>query len=299
MVLQGPSAVELVSFINGNDQHRRHDNDDYDGGDGNDAASKGGAAVAASPSAAALSKRRLRLLLLLAFGLSIVVTTKLLVGTSSTFNMQANEPRSRGNIGGEGSKIILDDDDDDDYISWAHTNLRWQPAMTSTAIDADNDNNNNCIPRFRLANSTIHCGYAGVSPVTTDADGRQFCGGVPMELNYCVLPSEGSWISATTTTTASLPSSAAEGVSTTPLTPSPLPRRLGIHSINNDIHNILPRCKTMEEYTNGTYEGVGFDLEWVPMNCTSIPLSPFVWTQNMKRQATITMIVSAVSLSSK
>ena len=144
MVLQGPSAVELASLINGNDQNHRHDNEDYDGGDGNDAASKGGAAVAASPSAAALSKRRLRLLLLLAFGLSIVVTTKLFVGTSSTFNMQANEPRSRGNIGGEGSKIILDDDDDDDYISWAHTNLRWQPAMTSTAIDADNDNNNNC-----------------------------------------------------------------------------------------------------------------------------------------------------------
>lgn len=293
MVLQGPSAVELASLINGNDQNHRHDNEDYDGGDGNDAASKGGAAVAASPSpsAAALSKRRLRLLLLLAFGLSIVVTTKLFVGTSSTFNMQANESRSRGSIGFEGSKIILDNDD---YMSWAHTNLRWQPAMTSTAIDADNDNN--CIPRFRLANSTIHCGYAGVSPITTDADGRQFCGGVPMELNYCVLPSEGSWIYATT---ASLPSSAAEGVSTTPLTPLPLPRRLGIHSINNDTHNILPRCKTMEEYTTGTYEGVGFDLEWVPMNCTSIPLSPFVWTQNMKCQATIMMIVSAVSLSSK
>ena len=84
MVLQGPSAVELVSFINGNDQHRRHDNDDYDGGDGNDAASTGGAPVVSSPSATALSNLR-PLPLMLALALSIGVITYTLVGLSSRF----------------------------------------------------------------------------------------------------------------------------------------------------------------------------------------------------------------------
>jgi FkbM family methyltransferase len=50
--------------------------------------------------------------------------------------------------------------------------------------------------------------------------------------------------------------------------------------------------KTLEEFSNGTYEGAGFDLEWVPNNCSSVPLSPFVWTLNTDCQATITMIVS-------
>lgn len=134
--------------------------------------------------------------------------------------------------------------------------LRWKPQ----------DMNDNCLTR--LANTTIHCGVGGLSPITniTSSSGevQYYCGGVPMIPNHCLLPSEGSW----------------ELVSN----PSPLPNRLGIESANST----LSRCKTMKDFINGTWRGVGFSQqEYIPSLCSAIPLSPFAWTHNTKCQATI------------
>lgn len=299
--------VEVTSLVNGNDQSNRDANDDCDYGNENSPISE----VVTSAAAITLStpfesayyigcKRRLILLLLLIllFGLSLVFsTTALLVGTVSTFNVRANSSMFRRSSDERHSNVILDDDDV--YLSWVHSQLRWQPTKnTNAATSAINDNN--CIPLFRLANSTIHCGYAGISPLTTTSfddddhdDDRQLCGGVPMEQNYCVLPSEGSWrASVTSTATATTIPSISSSMA---LPRPPLPRRLGMNRSYNDT-TILPRCKTMGDFTNGTYEGLGFDLEWVPLNCSSVPLSPFVWTQRTKCQATITMIVSIIPI---
>ena len=127
-------------------------------------------------------------------------------------------------------------------------------------------NDNNCLTR--LANTTIHCGVGGLSPITnttlSNGEVRYYCGGVPMVPNHCLLPSKGSW----------------EIVSN----PSPLPHRLGV----NTKSNTLPRCKTMKDFINGTLKGVGFsEQEYIPSSCSAIPLSPFTWTQHTKCQATI------------
>ncbi len=275
MIPQVSLKVELASLISTNVAHSSHADADENNDDD----------VTPTPSYTKnyIGGRKRWLLLaltILVFGISLVLCTTLLVDdVASTFTtvraFGSSSSRSSS------SKSIVDDDD---YFSWVNSNLRWQPTRTNATHD------NNCIPRFRLANSKIHCGFADISPLTTSSDGRQFCGGVPLEPSYCVLPSEGNWVAAAETTTTSLPSD--EGVASTSLPPPPLPRRLGkINSINNNT-STLPRCKTMDEFTNGTYEGVGFDLEWVPTNCSSIPLSPFVWTRNTECQATITMIVS-------
>ncbi|KAL7542087.1 hypothetical protein ACHAXR_011507 [Thalassiosira sp. AJA248-18] len=136
--------------------------------------------------------------------------------------------------------------------------MRWNPISIG----------NNCLPGFQLANTTIHCGMGDLSPLTTDSDGTKYCGGVKMEPNYCILPVEGGW---STPIGGSIP---------------PLPRRLGI---NND-SNTLSRCKTMEKLINGSFEGEGFDMEWVPESCSAVPLSPFAWTENTKCKTTITMM---------
>jgi hypothetical protein len=272
MMSQVSHKVELTSLINANFHSSHADADaDADENDDDDTSTP-------SHTKNYIGGRKRWLLLalvILVFGVSLVLSTTLLVDdVASTFTTARANGSSSSN---SSSKIVVDDDD---YNSWVNSNLRWQPAT----------HDNNCIPRFRLANSSIHCGFADISPLTIASDGRQFCGGVPLEPNFCVLPSEGSWIEVTETTSMSLPS--AKGAATISLSPPPLPRRLGmINSINNDT-NVLPRCKTMDEFANGTYEGVGFDLEWVPTNCSSIPLSPFVWTRNTKCQVTITMIVS-------
>jgi hypothetical protein len=144
-----------------------------------------------------------------------------------------------------------------------HNNMRWQ-----ASYDSDN-----CSPLFRLANATIHCNRPNYEnpPLETSSDGIQYCGGIKMEPNYCLEPTAGIWAT-------NIP------------TPSTLlPRRFGIHR-----HHKLPRCKTIEEFVHGAYEGVGFDQEWVPKSCTAVPLSPFAWTQHTKCQATITMMVSLI-----
>jgi hypothetical protein len=262
--------VEVASFVKGS----ANGGDDFETPE---------AAAETSSSAAYISCKR-RFLLLLLLILSLVLSTMLLVETTTTtFNVRVGGSKIRRRSDND-SKIILHDGE---YFLWVKNKLRWQPARTIGTTTAVNDNN--CNPRFRLANATIHCGFAGISPLTnaSGTDGRRLCGGVPMEPNYCVLPSQGSWISAAT----SILSSTEELPSKFP--PLTLPRRLGMNNINNDT-TMLPRCKTIEEFTNGTYEGAGFDLEWVPNNCSSIPLSPFVWTRNTHCQATITMIVSII-----
>jgi len=142
--------------------------------------------------------------------------------------------------------------------------LRWRP---------QDMNNNNCLTR--LANSTIHCGVGGLSPINnatlSNGEVKYYCGGVPMVPNYCLLPSNGSW----------------ELVSN----PSPLLHRLGIGSANS---NAPPRCKTMKDFINGTWKGTEFSKqEYIP-SCSAIPLSPFAWTQhiqNVKPQLSFLVIV--------
>lgn len=96
-----------------------------------------------------------------------------------------------------------------------------------------------------------------------------------MKPNYCTLPTAGGW----------------DGQAQSSISlPRPLPHRLGIHHRNTD----LPRCKTIEDFVDGAYAGIDFDQEWVPKSCSAVPLSPFVWTENTKCQATITMIVSLI-----
>ena len=153
---------------------------------------------------------------------------------------------------------------------WVH--MRWQPDLTATN---DAEDSTKCIPNFRLANATIHCGIDNMSPISVTADGTQYCGGVKMKPRYCLLPTSGRWIA---------------GPFTEDQQP-PLPRRLGIHRYNNDTSLLKKRCKTMEEYiSGGEYVGVGFDQEWVPKSCIAAPLSPFAWTQHTQCQTTITMI---------
>ncbi len=167
------------------------------------------------------------------------------------------DPRARGEYSGTADKVD---------ISWA--NMRWKTS---------GNEEDSCPPRFRLANATIHCGIGGMSPINVSSDGTRYCGGVLMQPNYCTLPTAGGWASQ---------AQSASGVNVA--LPRPLPHRLGIHRRNID----LPRCKTIEDFVDGAYAGVDFDQEWVPKSCSAVPLSPFVWTENTKCQATITMIVS-------
>lgn len=80
-------------------------------------------------------------------------------------------------------------------------NMRWQPDLTATYVAADDDDSTNCIPNFRLANATIHCGINTMSPppISVTADGTQYCGGVTMEPRYCLLPTSGRWTDDTAT----------------------------------------------------------------------------------------------------
>lgn len=162
--------------------------------------------------------------------------------------------------------------EDDEYIyspkskntsSWWGGNMRWQPIS----------NDDNCLPGFQLANTTIHCGVGDLSPITRDSEGREYCGGVKMEPNACVLPESGRFIVV----------KEEEG------SMSPLPHRFGISSSGTS-----PRCKTMESFANGTFDSTG---EWFPESCGAIPLSPFAWTQNAACQTTISMLVSVPRIS--
>ena len=65
-----------------------------------------------------------------------------------------------------------------------------------------------------------------------------------MESNYCVMPVEGVF-------------SSAQGEV------PPLPRRFGINSTTSNNNNTLPRCKTIEDFVNGTWQGNGFDQEFM------------------------------------
>jgi len=181
------------------------------------------------------------------------------------------------NLNSNTSLSVDDDDRGDTSSSSSVVNIsRWPSMRWEPSLDTESDN---CIPRFRLANSTIHCGVGNVSPLNVSFDGPKYCGGVKMEPNSCVLPLEGRW---------PLPSPTQSSISgeTTTLLPS-LPRRFGI----NVNPSILPRCATMQDYMNGTYQGPKYDREWVPKTCTAVPFSPFAWTQNAQTcQTTITMI---------
>ncbi|KAL7543573.1 hypothetical protein ACHAXR_012898 [Thalassiosira sp. AJA248-18] len=230
------SNIELASLIGRNNGSRTADNDVEPSTEGNISAGKG---AAAKPLGSGYSRIIDVLLFLVSFA-SLLVLTNIIFNKDSSFA----DDESMEN--------------DNSFIGASWTKMRWNPI----SID------NNCLPGFQLANSTIHCGIGDLTPLTTDSDGTEYCGGVKMKPNYCILPTEGAW---TTPVGDSIP---------------PLPRRLGI----NNASNILPRCKTMEKLINGTFEGEGLDLEWVPESCSAVPLSPFAWTENTKCKTTITMM---------
>lgn len=127
-----------------------------------------------------------------------------------------------------------------------------------------------CMPHYRMADAPIHCGNDN-GPLNVSSDGKQFCGGVIMEPNYCTLPTAGTW-----------------EASPEASTPPPLPRRFGV----DKHHTPIPLCETMAELIAGNYKGEQNNQEWIPKSCSAVPLSPFVWTKNTKCQATISMIVS-------
>lgn len=172
--------------------------------------------------------------------------------------------------------LILVIDEDSSFISSINrTNNkhndgnRLRPELTRWTPSTDGA----CFDGFRTASTTIHCGLNDVSPVSNSSDdGVQYCGGVPMLPNYCLLPTSGSW----------------EVVSTTTQPPT-LPRRFGLYE-DSPYNNNIPLCKSEAQYLNGTYQGERFDREWMPETCSSLPLDPFTWTQETKCQATITMM---------
>ena len=175
-------------------------------------------------------------------------------------------------------------------VDWRY--MRWQ--LNETIQD-------NCIAGYRIAaNTTLTCGrsvaHSDVTYLTQQHEGVNYCAGVEFQPNSCVEPMFGYW-------------KAPEGNLSEI---SPLPRRFGIESYNND-KSALPRCKTMEQYlSNGTISRSGqffppkwvqsadnptsltnrladYDREYVPATCSSIPLSPFLWTAQASCQTTITM----------
>ena len=161
--------------------------------------------------------------------------------------------------------------------------MRWQ--LDTTVQD-------NCIPGFRLANNTnnLTCGISvagsDVHYLTQRHGGSTYCAGVQFDPDTCIEPMSGYW---------SLPSNVNLDQSDLP----PLPYRLGMGTY--DSTKLLPRCKTMDEYlANGTIVSrpdvlaeasswAEYDQEYVPSNCSSVPLNPFIWTEHSSCQTTITM----------
>lgn len=246
MTEQKAEEVELSSLISGNNGNRADE-------DGNDDVER---FKAVTPPFGSGYTGRDVVLFLLSF-ISAILAVLVMVVSAYLFGTSAK------------TITIPHEADIDDNDSWY--NMRWQPKSTT-------DGSNNCLPRFQLANATIHCGAGDLVPLTTSSNGEEYCGGVRMEPNYCMLPMEGHW--------AVVPSSPLhKNVSLIP----PLPRRFGINT-NSTNSTSLPYCKTIEEFINGTYDGSGFDQEWVPNSCSSVPLSPFAWSQNAECQMTITMM---------
>ena len=175
-------------------------------------------------------------------------------------------------------------------MSWK--DLRWH--LSDTVKD-------NCIHGFHLANTTLTCGISvaggDIEYLTQEHKGIQYCAGVEFEPNSCIEPIFGEW-KAPSGNLSELP---------------PLPRRFGVRNYTVGGENDLPRCKTVDEYLiNGTVQETGtyyppkwvqsasnstalvhklsqYDQEFVPSSCSSVPLSPFVWTENSSCQTTITM----------
>jgi hypothetical protein len=168
--------------------------------------------------------------------------------------------------------------------------MRWQ---------LDGSVEDNCIPGFHLAETNLTCGLSvndnDVTWLSVRHEGIDYCAGVEFMPNTCVEPMYGFW---------ALPG---EDTSVIP----PLPRRFGIGGSEDNISR--SRCRTMKDFLdNGTLTGRGeyhppewvqsvadassianrlsvYDVEYVPFACSSVPLSPFLWTEYAKCQTTITM----------
>ena len=140
---------------------------------------------------------------------------------------------------------------------------------------------NDCAAGQRLANTTdLYCGVAPkngkmmIEPLITNEHGT--CGGIPLQPNYCLMPSRGQWT-----------------LELSNQTMSSLPRRFGTpyYVLENRSHS-LSLCKSPNDFYNGTQQGSleEFDREWVPNSCSVVPLNPFDWMQHSKCQVTIAMM---------
>ena len=176
--------------------------------------------------------------------------------------------------------------------------MRWQPAP-------DNGQDADCL--FRLANTeALTCAPAysahDLSYLSQEYEGTKYCAGVVIQPNQCMLPVYGAW---------KAPSESTD-LSEIP----PLPRRYGVDRYfqNPDLQNELPRCNSMSDYLAHGHVGAqgqfyppiwargtnnsetlmprleGFDRQYVTETCSSIPLSPFIWTENAACQTTITLL---------
>jgi hypothetical protein len=143
----------------------------------------------------------------------------------------------------------------------------------------------NCLPNYRLANSTTSIYCNGVLDIETI---QYYCQGLSMEPNHCTMPSSGYW---------SRIDDDDDGNDKAMIQQN-LPYKFGIHDHHIDTDSITTTtphhyCQTMEDVINGgTYTGNDmYNQEWTPQSCNLIPVSPFEWTRNTKCQTTIIMMV--------
>ena len=225
--------------------------------------------------------RYLKILGLLAVAVGLFINTNVSVEKELLKGSMDQEFKVEKSAGNNGTSI------GDTVADWRY--LRWH---------IDDTVDDNCIHGFRLANTTtLTCGISveenDISWLKQQHNGVQYCAGVKFEPNSCVEPRIGYW---------RLPSGDLTQI-------PPLPRRFGVHNYNDE----LPRCQTIDEYiSDGKNEGRGefyppkwvqsannssslietlaqYDQEYVPSKCSSVPLSPFVWTENSTCQTTVTM----------
>ena len=139
----------------------------------------------------------------------------------------------------------------------------------------------NCLPNYRLANSTTSIYCNGVLDIETI---QYYCQGLSMEPNHCTMPSRGYW-------------SRSDDTNTKAMIQQNMPYKFGLHDHHVDTDSSITTtqryCQTMEDVINGgAYTGNEmYNQEWTPKSCSLIPVSPFEWTRDTTCQTTIIMMV--------
>lgn len=146
----------------------------------------------------------------------------------------------------------------------------------------------NCLPNYRLANSTISIYCNGLLDIETI---QYYCQGLSMEPNHCTMPSSGYW-------SRSIIDDDDDDSNTKAMTQQNTPYKFGLHDHHIDTDSSITttpqrNCRTMEDVINGgAYTGHEmYNQEWTPQSCSLIPLSPFEWTRDTQCQTTIIMMV--------